>query len=77
MEKKMKNEKEGGKECGASLHAAPPAAFLASACQFGFAIREPCHWGDRRQWYKIGSKAFTKPAAAGDVRGPAQEGEQC
>jgi len=36
----MKNEKEGGwKECGASLHAAPPAAFLASACQFGFAIR--------------------------------------
>ena len=31
---------------------------------------------DRRQWYKIGSKAFTKPAAAGDVRGPAQEGAQ-
>jgi len=29
----MKNEKEGGKECGASLHAAPTAAFLASACQ--------------------------------------------
>ena len=45
--KKMENEKEGGKECGASLHAAPPAAFLASACQFGFAIREPCHRGVR------------------------------
>ena len=68
----MKNEKEGGKECGASLPAAPPglapargcaphwtvgvgcsgvyrapAAFLASACQFGFAIREPCHRGVR------------------------------
>ena len=73
----MKNEKEGGKECGASLHAAPPAAFLASACQFGFAIRSRViEVSDRRQWYKIGSKAFTKPAAAGDVRGPAQEGAQ-
>ena len=28
----MKNEKEGGKECGASLHAAPPGLAPARGC---------------------------------------------